>query len=70
MSMPVFSAREVTQVVIVLAVVGLGLFDVIIGLLAGREATISCVLLDACQQHPIVAFALGVLCGHCLWPCR
>lgn len=34
----------------------------------GRDATVTHVLRDLCQAHPILAFALGVCIGHVFWP--
>lgn len=34
----------------------------------GKGATISEVTLGFAQRHPIVPFAVGVLCGHLFWP--
>lgn len=56
-----------TQIVLAAVAVLLLIYDVIIGLWAGREATISCVLHDAAQHHPIIAVAIGIVVGHCLW---
>ena len=33
-----------------------------------QECTLSAVALSLCKQHPIIAFSLGVLIGHLLWP--
>lgn len=40
------------------------------GVKPGTGGTISEVTLAFAQQHPVVAFVLGVICGHLLWPQR
>lgn len=44
------------------------LWDVAVALSPEPDDTISEVVLDWAGRHPIVPFALGVLCGHLFWP--
>lgn len=62
--------KKITVVIIVLMVVGGALYDVVALVNGGVEATISRVVLNASCKHPIIAFAMGVLCGHLFWPQR
>lgn len=43
-------------------------WDVYAVITGGSSGTISDVVLDFARAHPVVAFVLGVLCGHLLWP--
>lgn len=62
--------EKITVVIIVFMVVGGALYDVIALANGGVESTISRVVLDGACKHPIIAFAMGVLCGHLFWPQR
>lgn len=42
-------------------------WDVYAYVTAGGPATISDVTLDFARQHPVLPFAIGVVCGHALW---
>jgi hypothetical protein len=44
------------------------LYDVFAFWKWGAEASISRVIRDGSRWDPIIAFALGVLCGHFFWP--
>jgi len=33
-----------------------------------RQDTISGVVLGFAKRHPVIPFAIGVVCGHLLWP--
>jgi len=43
-------------------------WDVIAANSGHSEASISSFLLAKTKAYPIIAFALGVLCGHLFWP--
>ena len=60
--------RDVTSLVILGTTVLLGLYDVLMGVKYGPEATISIVMYDLARRYPIVPFMLGVLAGHIFWP--
>lgn len=45
-------------------------FDIVMEWRYGNDATISKVIYDWSHWDPIVAFALGVLCGHFFWSQR
>jgi hypothetical protein len=40
------------------------------GVKPGQGGTISEVTLAFAQDHPVVGFIIGVVCGHLLWPQR
>jgi len=62
--------KKITVTVVVLmVVVGIG-YDIIALIMGGVESTISQVVLNKAREHPIIAFAMGVLCGHLFWPQR
>jgi len=42
-------------------------WDLAAGILGHPEATFSRVLLDASENHPIIAFIFGMVCGHVWW---
>ena len=56
----------------VVAGVALALFalDIALYVYRGPDATLSQQFRDWVEQYPIVAFILGVLAGHVLWPLR
>lgn len=62
--------RRITAIVIVAAVALLIGYDVLVAVTPEPGDTISEVLRDAMHAHPVIAFALGVLCGHLVWAQR
>ena len=59
--------KSLTIATILLAVVGLSLFDVYIFWRGGTEATISWTIFEWSHKYPMIPFAVGVLCGHFFW---
>lgn len=51
-----------------LAFVGVGVWDLVLATDGLRGNTLSELLYGFSREHPIVPFALGILCGHLLWP--
>jgi len=50
---------------------GIFLWDLAMMLLAkDPSSTISWALYSISCQHPIIAFAFGLLCGHVFWPLK
>lgn len=45
-------------------------WDIYVALTPQKGDTISEVIRDWAFAHPVIPFALGVLCGHWLWPLR
>jgi hypothetical protein len=61
-------------VAIVLALVGWDVYVAVAERGSGNDpgagGTISEVVLGFARAHPVLPFALGVVCGHLLWPQR
>jgi hypothetical protein len=61
-----------TQKVTLWVVLGLCLaaivYDVVAVMLWGTGSTISWSVVVLCSRYPIVAFLIGVVVGHILWP--
>ncbi len=62
--------RSATEYLIVINVIILALYDAAARLWGGNEATLSFVLQDAAYRWPMIALAVGLLCGHVFWPTR
>ncbi|HLN30498.1 MAG TPA: hypothetical protein VK395_22330 [Gemmataceae bacterium] len=60
----------ITWLVILSFTVVMIAYDVLAYALWGVDATISRRVLFASQGTPLIAFAVGVLCGHLFWPQR
>lgn len=60
--------RQVTELLILIVVVGALLYDLFAYLKGGNDATISKITLDAEKDWPIIAFLMGLLMGHLTWP--
>lgn len=59
---------ETTISVLAITLVSLVVYDVIIFIKEGPQATISYDLLGLSRDYPIIPFALGVIAGHLFWP--
>jgi hypothetical protein len=59
--------ETVTKVIILLIVVIVAVWDVFLISTGNCAATFSVVLYESSKAWPIIAFALGVLCGHVFW---
>lgn len=59
---------KVTQILLVLTIAVYSIYDVIVYILGGYEATISYQTLQFSIATPIIPFACGILCGHLFWP--
>jgi len=63
--------QSVARVLLVAFFCGISLWDFGIMLLGkDQSATISWALYNISCEHPIVAFAFGLLCGHVFWPLK
>ena len=61
----------VTKFLIILAFCTIFIWDVAVMFFAkDLNATISFAIYTLSCQHPIIAFTIGVLCGHVFWPLR
>lgn len=62
--------RTITIIIMAVALVLLVGWDIFAYVKAGREATISDILLDWSQRWPVIPLAFGVLMGHLFWPLK
>lgn len=60
--------RELTRLAILAAILFLIIYDAIILVRFGVEATISQVLLHWSKAYPVIPFAIGFSMGHIFWP--
>ena len=58
------------KLILLLFVLVILIWDVVANVAGHPEATISAGLLQIASEHPVVAFVLGFLMGHALWPNR
>lgn len=69
MNTEMFTWINITRFFIVLAFVVIFLWDsVVIFFAADYRATFSFTIYTISKEHPIIPFAIGVLCGHVFWP--
>jgi hypothetical protein len=59
--------RETTVIIIWVAIVALIAWDLFMVANGKPGDTISEVMLQQAQRHPILAFAMGVVAGHLYW---
>ena len=61
--------RDLTEILLISFFGLLGAYDLFLIYWLGRpEASISVVIHEACLSHPILAFLLGMLAGHIMFP--
>lgn len=60
----------VTRAVLLVWVALLVVYAVLAIRFGGREASVSAAVSQFCFDNPIVAFAMGLLVGHFIWPVR
>lgn len=56
-----------TLIVLGITVLFLIVYDILIALTEGLDATISWVGWKLMQKYPVIAFALGFVMGHIIW---
>jgi hypothetical protein len=61
-------AANITKLLMGLFVAGMIIYDLVIYLSVGGEATISTVTWDIAHEYPILTFATGAVFGHILAP--
>lgn len=61
------TSRLITEIVIVISVVGWCTYTAIMGGNGQPGDTISEVIARAGREHPLIPFALGVVIGHWFW---
>jgi hypothetical protein len=59
--------RTITISILVAVTVALIGWDIYVAVVE-TPATISVIVLGWAQAHPVLPFAIGVVCGHLLWP--
>ena len=57
----------ITTGIIIATIVGLVTYDIFTVSYAGRDTSISRIVIGFLWDHPAVAFAGGALCGHLTW---
>lgn len=65
--------KRVTSLLLLTFVAALVVWDIYVAVVertvpAGSGATISELVLGFAGKHPVLPFAVGVVCGHLLWP--
>lgn len=60
--------KRITKVVMIATAALIILWDIYVAVEPTPGDTISEVLLGWAMQHPIIPFAIGVVCGHLFWP--
>lgn len=60
--------QETTVATICGTTLAMIVYDVIAAIRGGEKATISHVIAISSMHFPVIAFAVGVLCGHFFWP--
>lgn len=55
---------RMTQIVLLVVVVGLSLYDLAIGVTCGSGSTVSWQVWVWSQRYPVIPFGAGMLCGH------
>jgi hypothetical protein len=61
------STQRATKVILLVVAVGLVLWDVFVAAEPTPGDTISEVMLRWALRHPVIPFAIGVVCGHVFW---
>ena len=62
------NARAITGAILIVCVAALIVWDVFAAAFGGPGATISELTLGTSLRHPVIPFAVGVVCGHLFWP--
>jgi hypothetical protein len=62
---------NITKFLVIFAFCTIFIWDVAVMLFAkDLSATISYAIYTISCEHPIISFAIGVLCGHVFWPLK
>lgn len=59
--------RNKTQIVIVLTIVALLAWDAFVIITAGKDASISQVIIDYSYSYPVGVLLVGITLGHLFW---
>ncbi len=68
--MTISDPKAITELFIVAVVVTCVVFNLVMRMAFGPDATISVVLQDSASKYPVIAAAVGLLVGHVFWPVR
>ena len=60
--------RKLTIILILVAIVTLGGWDIYVASNEASGDTISEIILEASLRRPIIPFVFGIVCGHLFWP--
>ena len=61
------TARKITGVIIIAVALALVVYDIVVELKFGPQATISQVIFDTASHNPWIALLAGILIGHWFW---
>jgi hypothetical protein len=56
-----------TKIVLLLAAIILIVYDIVVYVWGGPEATLSLVVVKLSAEYPLIPFLAGLLCGHLFW---
>lgn len=59
--------KKITGIVVTVFVIGLIGYDAFVISTAGKEASVSWVLIEYSYNYPIGVFVLGIVFGHLFW---
>lgn len=59
--------RKLTGIFILVLIVAIAVYDIYIINVAGKDASISQVLIDYAYDYPSFPFIFGFICGHLFW---
>lgn len=63
--------KKLTGNVIALFIIGLIIYDIVVFILHGQEATVShLIITDWSRNYPVFTFAVGFIMGHFFWRLR
>ena len=62
--------KRITVTLLVAMTLALIAWDIYVAITPTPGDTISEVVLAFARRHPVLGFAIGVVCGHLMWPQR
>lgn len=57
-----------TAAILIVAIIVLVAWDIYVAANGVKGDTISEIALDFARRHPVIPFAVGIVCGHLFWP--
>lgn len=64
------NTRKITQIIIIVIVAVLVIWDITAFITKANDDTISVVIVDWSRKNPLITFLSGMLCGHWFTPSR